>query len=139
MTTLRSWRFDGLTDPARELPPDLRRLSPSIGAMAYDADIAHRIRQLLADEAHVTEKKMFGGLAFLVNGNMAIAASGQGGILVRSDPKQAAPAGVEPAIMRGRPMDGWLRVSEDKLKTKAQLGKWARIGTIYARSLPPKT
>src|ERR1700733_15211822 len=57
MTTLRSWRFDGLTDPARERPPDLRRLSPSIGAMAYDADIAHRIRQLLADEAHVTEKK----------------------------------------------------------------------------------
>jgi TfoX/Sxy family transcriptional regulator of competence genes len=107
--------------------------------MAYDEDIAHRIRQLLADEAQVTEKKMFGGLAFLVNGNMAIAASGQGGILVRSDPKKAVPTGAEPAIMRGRPMDGWLRVPDNKLKTKAQLGKWARIGTTYARSLEPKT
>ena len=106
--------------------------------MAYDEDLAHRIRQLLADEAHVTEKKMFGGLAFLVNGNMAIAASRQGGILVRFDPKKEVPAGAEPAIMRGRPMDGWLRVSDGKLKTKAQLGKWARIGATYVRSLPPK-
>jgi hypothetical protein len=107
--------------------------------MGYDEDIAHRIRHLLPDETEVIEKKMFGGLAFLVNGNTAIAASGQGGILVRSDPKKAVPAGAEPAIMRGRPMDGWLRVSDDKLKTKAQLGKWTRIGTTYARSLPPKT
>jgi len=81
---------------------------------------------------------MFGGLAFLVNGKLAVAASGQGGILVRSDPKNAMPAGAEQAIMRGRPMDGWLRVSEDKIKTKAQLGRWARIGATYARSLPPK-
>ena len=81
---------------------------------------------------------MFGGLAFLVNGNMAIAARGQGGILVRSDPRKAIPPGAEPAIMRGRPMDGWLRVSDDKLNTKTQLGKWAGIGATYARSLPPK-
>jgi TfoX N-terminal domain len=81
---------------------------------------------------------MFGGLAFLVNGNMAIAASGQGGILVRSDPKKTVPAGAEPASMRNRPMEGWLRVADDSLKTKAQLSKWTRIGTAYARSLPPK-
>ncbi len=106
--------------------------------MAYDEDLADRIRQLLADESEVTEKKMFGGLAFLVNGNMAIAASGQGGILVRSNPRDETPPGAEPAIMRGRPMDGWLRVSEDKLETKSQLSKWTRIGIAFARSLPPK-
>jgi hypothetical protein len=112
-------------------------LASSIGVMAYDEDLAHRLRQLLADETQVTEKKMFGGLAFLVNGKMAIAASGQGGILVRSDPKKAVPAGAEPAIMRGQPMEGWLRVSDDKIKTEAQLAKWARIGGTYARSLSP--
>jgi hypothetical protein len=106
--------------------------------MAYDEDLAHRLRQLLADETQVTEKKMFGGLAFLVNGKMAIAASGQGGILVRSDPKKAVPAGAEPAIMRGQILEGWLRVSDDKMKSKGQLGKWARIGATYARSLSPK-
>ena len=107
--------------------------------MAYDEVLADRIRQLLAAEEHVTEKKMFGGLAFLVHGNMAIAASRQGGILVRADPKAAVPAGAESAIMRGRPMDGWLRVADDRLKTRAQLSRWARMGTAYALSLPPKT
>ena len=79
---------------------------------------------------------MFGGLAFLVNGNMAIAASGQGEILVRSDPRKAMPPRAEPAIMRGRPMDGWLRVSDDQLKTKTQLGKWAQIDSF--RLSPPQ-
>jgi hypothetical protein len=106
--------------------------------VSYDEGLADRIRQLLADEEHLTEKEMFGGLAFLVNGNMAIAASGQGGILVRSDPKKAVPTGAEAAVMRNRPMEGWLRVANENLKTKAQLSKWARIGTTYARSLPPK-
>jgi TfoX N-terminal domain len=110
----------------------------SIGVVAYDEDLANRIRQLLADEEDVTERKMFGGLAFLVNGNMAIAASGQGGILVRSDPTKGLPVGAETAIMRDRPMDGWLRVAKERLKTKAQLSRWVRIGTRYARSLPPK-
>lgn len=91
--------------------------------MAYDEDLADRIRLLLAEEEHVTERKMFGGLAFLVNGNLAIAASGQGGILVRSDPKKAVPAGAETAIMRDRPMDGWLRVADERLRTKAQLSR----------------
>ena len=117
---------------------DGQGLGRSIGFVAYDEDLADRIRDLLAGQENVTERKMFGGLAFLVNGNMAIAASGQGGILVRSDPKKAVPAGAETAIMRDRPMEGWLRVADDILKTKAQLSKWTRIGTAYARSLPPK-
>jgi len=90
----------------------------------------------------VTEKKMFGGLAFLVEGNMAIAASGQGGALVRVDPEHAdrligtTPAAA--AVMRGRPMQGWLRVASDALQTKRQLQKWVTIGSAYAASLPPK-
>jgi hypothetical protein len=96
------------------------------------------LKARLADEEKVTERKMFGGLAFLINGNMAIAASGQGGILVRSDPRKPVPAGAESAIMRDRPMEGWLRVADDSLKTKAQLSQWVRIGTAFARSLPPK-
>lgn len=107
--------------------------------MAYDEDLADRIRELLSAEDRVTEKKMFGGLAFLINGNMAIAASGQGGVLVRCDPKQPVPAAATPAIMRGRPMDGWLRVAQPELKSKAQLARWTRLGVSYARSLPPKS
>lgn len=106
--------------------------------MAYDEDLANRIRELLADTEGVTEKKMFGGLAFLVGGNMAVAASGQGGILVRSDTEASTPNGAEPAVMRGRPMDGWLRVGGGNLKTKAQLAKWTRLGVGRARSLPAK-
>jgi TfoX/Sxy family transcriptional regulator of competence genes len=107
--------------------------------MAYDEELAERIRGLLSAEESVTEKKMFGGLAFLVSGKMAIAASGQGGILVRANPKKAAPEGGQPAIMRGRPMDGWLRVDDSQIKTKAQLAKWTRLGVGYARLLPPKS
>lgn len=104
--------------------------------MAYNEDLADRIRELMADEgAQVTEKKMFGGLAFLVNGNMAVAASGQGGILVRCPPTKAVPAGAQPAIMRGRPMEGWLRVAEDALGTRARLRRWVRIGIESVRAL----
>ena len=111
--------------------------------MAYDEDLADRIRELLNDAKGITETKMFGGLAFLVGGNMAIAASGQGGILVRSDPdesdKLVATTKAETAVMRGRPMAGWLRVDTADVRTKAQLKKWVSIGERYARSLPPKT
>jgi TfoX/Sxy family transcriptional regulator of competence genes len=106
--------------------------------VAYDEDLANRIRELLADEEKVTEKKMFGGLAFLLSGNMAVAASGQGGILVRSDPSEPLPKGAEQAIMRGRPMAGWVRLETSRLKTKSQLARWTRIGVGYARLLPPK-
>ena len=106
--------------------------------MAYDEGLAERIRELLSDQDGETEKKMFGGLAFLVGGHMAVSASGQGGILVRSDPAKAVPKGGEVAIMKGRPMDGWLRVAPDLLRTRAQLSKWVTLGSGYARSLPPK-
>ena len=106
--------------------------------MAYDEDLASRLRELLAGQTGVTEKKMFGGLAFLINGNMAISASGQGGILVRADPSRTIPDGASLAVMRGRPMDGWLRVDAERLRTKRQLVRWTDMGTGYARSLPPK-
>lgn len=110
--------------------------------MAYDEDLANRIRELTADQPALTEKRMFGGLAFLINGNMAIAASGQGGIMVRVDPEQSdaivARSKARPAVMRGRPMQGWLRVDADDLRTKRQLARWVEAGTSYARSLPAK-
>ena len=110
--------------------------------MAYDEALATRIRHLVAGEKNVTEQKMFGGLAFLVGGNMAIAASGQGGALVRVDPatteKLLATTGAEPFEMRGRAMNGWLRVDTEHLRTKQQLGKWVKLGVSYARSLPAK-
>jgi len=110
--------------------------------MAYDKDLADRIRELVADEAGVTEQKMFGGLAFLIGGNMAVAASGQGGILVRVDPEASdrlvASTPATPMEMRGRAMDGWLRLESEQVRTKRQLAAWVRRGTTYARSLPPK-
>src|SRR6516225_9208343 len=110
--------------------------------MAYDDDLAERIRALLAKERGLSEKKMFGGLAFLIGGNMAIAASGQGGILVRVDPedsdKLVATTKASVAVMRGRPMAGWLRVGSEDVRTKPQLAKWVKLSTTYARSLPSK-
>jgi TfoX/Sxy family transcriptional regulator of competence genes len=110
--------------------------------MAYDEKLAARIRELVAEEPGLTEQKMFGGLAFLVGGNMAVAASGEGGILVRVDP-EGSDALVEitaarPMEMRGRELRGWLRVDTDDLGTKRELAKWVERGTAYARSLPPK-
>ena len=110
--------------------------------MPYDEDLAERIRELIAGEPAVTEMKMFGGLAFLAGGNMAVGVSGQGGIMARVDPgeSEALVAGTDayPMEMRGRPMKGWLRVDADHVRTKAQLSKWVRRGLAYARSLPPK-
>ena len=110
--------------------------------MAYDEDMADRIRALLNGEAGLTEQKMFGGIAFLIGGNMAVAASGRGGALVRVDPAQSdklvATTNARLMEMRGRRMKGWLRVGRDDLRTKQQLAKWARLGVAYARSLPPK-
>jgi len=110
--------------------------------MPYDEDLANRIRALIADAPGVTERKMFGGLAFLVGGNMSVAASGQGGLLVRVDPDQAddllRKPHARPFEMRGRPMDGWLRVEAEGVRTKRQLAPWVKRGVAYARSLPPK-
>jgi TfoX/Sxy family transcriptional regulator of competence genes len=110
--------------------------------MAYDEELAGRIRELVAGETGVTEKKMFGGLAFLVDGNMSVAASGQGGLLVRVDPDESdalvREAGVELMEMRGRQMAGWLRVEGDEVRTKKRLAVWVERGVAFARSLPPK-
>jgi hypothetical protein len=110
--------------------------------MAYDEELAARIRELVAAEPALTEKKMFGGLAFLIGGNMAIAASGQGGVLVHVDPDQGdsliAKTSARPMEMRGKEMAGWLRVDAGDVKTKRQLTKWVDVGTAYARSLPAK-
>ena len=113
-----------------------------VAAMAYDEDLAHRIRELTAGEPGLTEQKMFGGLAFLIGGNMSVAASGQGGLLLRVDPdetdKLAAKPHARPFEMRGREMQGWLRVDSDGLGTKRELEQWVKRGVAYARSLPPK-
>jgi TfoX/Sxy family transcriptional regulator of competence genes len=110
--------------------------------MAYDEDLANRIRELVAGESDLTEKRMFGGLAFLIGGNMSIAASGQGGLMVRVDPEDTdalvAKPHAGPMVMRSRPMQGWLRVDAEGVRTKRQLEPWVRRGVAYARSLPPK-
>jgi TfoX/Sxy family transcriptional regulator of competence genes len=110
--------------------------------MAYDEDLANRIRELMSGEPKVTEMRMFGGLAFLVNGNMAVAASGQGGLMLRVDPADnealLEKPNTRPMEMRGRTMDGWLRVDGEGVRTKRQLEPWVRRGVAYARSLPPK-
>lgn len=110
--------------------------------MAYDEELADRLRELVAGESGLTEKKMFGGLAFLIGGNMAVAASGQGGVLVRVDPEQSdklvAKTNARLMEMRGRSMQGWLRVPPEDVRTKRQLAKWVKLGTAYARSLLPK-
>jgi TfoX/Sxy family transcriptional regulator of competence genes len=110
--------------------------------VAYDEELAERIRELVGSEADLTEQKMFGGLAFLVGGNMAVAASGQGGILVRVDPAEsdALVATTKARLMEmgGRRMRGWLRVDPEDVRTKRQLARWVERGTTYARSLPAK-
>jgi TfoX/Sxy family transcriptional regulator of competence genes len=110
--------------------------------VAYDEELADRIRSKLSSRVDVTEKKMFGGLAFMVGGNMAIAASGQGGILVRVDPEESAElVATTPAQlmeMRGRSMAGWLRVDMADVADDAALAAWVERGTAYAGSLPPK-
>jgi TfoX/Sxy family transcriptional regulator of competence genes len=110
--------------------------------MAYDEELADRIRELIAAEPGLSEKRMFGGLAMLVDGNMAIAASGRGGLLVRVAEAEVAKALTEPgadeAIMRGRPMRGWVTVGADAVATKAELRRWVKRGVAAARANPPK-
>lgn len=110
--------------------------------MAYDVHLADRVRELLADGSSVTEQAMFGGLAFLVAGKMAVAASSQGGLLVRVDPARAdrllATTNAQPMEMRGRAIQGWLHIDGDDLCTKRQLSRWLAVGTTTARALPPR-
>jgi TfoX/Sxy family transcriptional regulator of competence genes len=110
--------------------------------MAYDEDLANRIRELVLAEDGVTEQRMFGGLAFLIDGNMSVSASGQGGLLLRVDPAETdallRKPSARPFEMRGRVMQGWLRVDAEGLQSKRQLERWVARGIAYARSLPSK-
>ena len=110
--------------------------------MAYDEDLANRIRELVSSEQGVSEQRMFGGLAFLVNGNMSVSASGQGGLLLRIDPAETDALlqrpHARPFQMRGRVMQGWLLVDPEGVRTKRQLERWVARGVAYARSLPGK-
>jgi hypothetical protein len=110
--------------------------------MAYDEVLAERIRGLIGPDPELTEKKMFGGLAFLIRGHMAISASGQGGVLVHVDPERSAEltasTAATVAVMQGREMPGWLRVAAEAVATDGDLSPWVETGIAHARSLPPK-
>jgi TfoX/Sxy family transcriptional regulator of competence genes len=110
--------------------------------VAYDEELAERIRELLAADDDVTEKKMFGGLAFLIGGNMSVSASGQGGLLLRCDPEETDVLVEHPHVtrfeMRGRAMDGWLRLDPEAVQTRDDLERWVAVGVDYARALPAK-
>jgi len=112
-------------------------------AMAYDEVLADRLRALLADEVAVTEKKMFGGLAFLMNGNMCVSASRDGGLLVRIDPADTDAALAQPRValmkMGGRTMAGWIIVAPEGVRAKGEVGAWVQRGVAFARTLPPKS
>jgi hypothetical protein len=110
--------------------------------MAYDHDLAKRIRALIGNEPGLVEKPMFGGLAFLVNGNMSVSASSKGGLLLRVEPAEtmtlAKKPHANPFVMRDKPMEGWLRVDPAGVTTDKGLAPWVKLGVAYARSLPPK-
>ncbi len=110
--------------------------------MAYDAELADRLREALQHERGLTEKPMFGGLAFLINGHLAVSASGRGGLLLRVDPADTDSVVREPHVgrfvMRGREMDGWLRIDAAAVGDDGDLANWVSRGVAYARSLPPK-
>jgi TfoX/Sxy family transcriptional regulator of competence genes len=113
-----------------------------VSGLPYDENLADRIRALLGDEPHVTEKRMFGGLAFLVGGNMCVAASGQGGLLVRLDPDETddalSRAHASPMDMGRGPMRGWIRVDDAGVKDSRSLRRWVERALGYVRTLPPK-
>jgi TfoX N-terminal domain len=110
--------------------------------VAYDEDLANRVRELVADEPGLREQRMFGGLAFMIGGHMSVGVSGQGGLMVRVDPTESealvARPHARPFEMRGRELRGWVRVDAEGVRTKRQLEPWVRRGVAYARTLPPK-
>jgi hypothetical protein len=109
--------------------------------VAYTETLADRIRALIAGGPGLTEKKMFGGFAFLI-GQMAVAASGNGGVMVRVDPAESdmltGTAGAKVVEMCGRPMPGWRGIAGAEVATDYELAVWVARGTDYARSLPAK-
>lgn len=110
--------------------------------MAYDEEFAERLRAVLAAEPGLTEQRMFGGLAFLLGGHMAVAAIGQGGMMLRVDPETSSALiehdGVEPMEMHGRSMAGWLQVEPETVATDEALADWVAHGVRFVRALPPK-
>ncbi len=110
--------------------------------MAYDQELADRVREQVEHEKGLTEKKMFGGLAFLINGHMAVSAGNKGGLMLRVDPADMETLLREPQArpfeMRGREMNGWLRIDVNSLSSDEELASWIRRGVDYARSLPAK-
>ena len=110
--------------------------------MTYDQQLAQRIRETIGNRPDLTEKAMFGGLAFLINGHMSVAASGQGGLMVRVDPADSdrlvAATDAQLMEMRGRTMSGWLRIATESVATDSELEKWVNMGVDYAATLPPK-
>lgn len=110
--------------------------------MAYDEELANRLREVIEGQDGVSERSMFGGLAFLINGNLAVSASSKGGLLLRVDPADTESLITDPDaerfVMRGREMQGWLRIDAQALETDDQLASWVRHGLSFARSLPPK-
>jgi TfoX/Sxy family transcriptional regulator of competence genes len=110
--------------------------------MTYDEDLVHRLRELLADEDAITEKKMFGGLAFLLHGNMSVSASRNGGLLVRLDPADTDDALARPHVARmqmgRRTLDGWVTVAPEGLRTRRELSAWVTRSVSFAKTLPPK-
>jgi hypothetical protein len=110
--------------------------------VAYDEELAQRIREVVGAEPGLAEQRMFGGLAFLIGGNMSVAASGQGGLLLRVPPERTDELldqpHAEPFVMRGRAMEGWLRVAPEGVANDADLRRWVAIGVAHARTLPPK-
>ncbi|HWD68866.1 MAG TPA: TfoX/Sxy family protein [Solirubrobacteraceae bacterium] len=110
--------------------------------MAYDTELAQRVRELLTFEPDIVEKKMFGGLSFLIGGHLAVGVSGTGGLLMRSEPAETedlrSQPHVEPFVMRGRAMNGWVRVNAEGVEADAELKRWVESGVGFARSLPPK-
>lgn len=119
-----------------------RTASTTLCSVAYDEDLADRIREVVGAEPDLTEKRMFGGLAFLISGNMAVAANADGAVMVRVDPgtsEELTSSGeVDLVVMRGRAMRGWLHITPDQLRTSKQMARWVDLGVAYARSLPPK-
>jgi hypothetical protein len=114
----------------------------SVACVAFDEDLAGRVRELISGTRGLTEQRMFGGLAFLVNGHMAVTVSRQGGLMLHVDPREGEAllrrAHVSPFEMRGRELAGWVRVDVDGLRTRRQLQAWVTRGVAYARTLPPK-
>ena len=111
--------------------------------MAYDEDVANRVRELVSvHDGIISERRMFGGLAFLVNGNLAVAASSAGGLMLRVDPVRSEDLVAEPGasrmVMQGREMGGWLRIATSQLGSDDEFARWVGLGIDYATTLPPK-